>query len=46
MESGVPAPAGAQQRAVVKYHFNVGSVDSFERKLDEAQVGILSNHNL
>ena len=42
MESGVPAPQGVpQQRSQVKYHFNVGSVDSFERKLDEAQVGLI-----
>lgn len=25
------------QKSQVKFHFNVGSVDSFERKLDEAQ---------
>lgn len=28
---------GAGQRSQLRYHFNVGSVDSFERKLDEAQ---------
>lgn len=27
----------SSSRAQLRYHFNVGSVDSFERKLDEAQ---------
>lgn len=36
MQLAVPSdPGGA--RAQARYHFNIGSVDSFERKLDEAQ---------
>ena len=31
----MPAPQG--QAAVYKYYFNVGSVDSFERKMEDAQ---------
>lgn len=37
MQTGVGNEANSQSRAQLRYHFNVGSVDSFERKLDEAQ---------
>ena len=36
MQTGTGNEANGQ-RAQLRYHFNVGSVDSFERKLDEAQ---------
>ena len=36
MQTGLP-PQGQGPPAVHKYSFNVGSVDSFERKLEEAQ---------
>lgn len=43
MQSGSLSPqqsapaAGAQAANVARYYFNVGSVDSFERKMEEAQ---------
>ncbi len=36
MQTGI-GNESSSQRAQLRYHFNVGSVDSFERKLDEAQ---------
>lgn len=36
MQTGLPPEAGGQ-RSVLRYHFQIGSIDSFERKLDEAQ---------
>ena len=35
-QNGLPVEVTGQ-KSQVRYHFNVGSVDSFERKLDEAQ---------
>ena len=40
--SGVPAAGSAQgipgqPNAQYKYYFNIGSIDSFERKMEEAQ---------
>lgn len=37
MQAGMGSSEAGAQRAQLRYHFNVGSVDSFERKLDEAQ---------
>jgi len=34
---GLPAPAGGAPAAAYRYYFNIGSVDSFERKMEEAQ---------
>ena len=34
---GASAPAAPPPPSVPKYFFNVGSVDSFERKMEEAQ---------
>ena len=32
-----PAAASSQTDATYKYYFNIGSIDSFERKMEEAQ---------
>ena len=37
MQTGLPSDQGQQKRSFYRYHFNVGSIDSFERKLEEAQ---------